>query len=187
MKHLLLFTVIVNFAFAVFAQKADLGSASAATTERIKWYTLKQAFELNKTQPKKIFVDVFTDWCGWCKRMDATTFTQPQIVKYMNEKYYAVKFNAEGMDTITFNGKVFTNPNPHIGERSTHQLTPILLGEQLSYPSFVIFNEKNEVLNSLKGYMTPQQIDPVLKFFGEDVFKMNMWDLFMKCYQTDIK
>jgi len=51
---------------------------------KINWMSFEEAYELNKTQPKKIFIDMWTYWCGWCKRMDATTFTNPVVVEYMN-------------------------------------------------------------------------------------------------------
>ena len=182
---LLLSISILLFQNVCIAQNNQSKSDNGKQPE-IKWYSLNEALELNKKNPKKIFVDVYTDWCGWCKKMETTTFNHPQIIQYMNEKYYAVKLNAEGKDTIVFNNKTFVNPSPNT-PKSTHMIAFEFLGNSISYPSFVFINEKNEMINSVKGYMTPQQIDPVLKFFGENVYTMNMWDLFMKCYQTDVK
>merc|ERR1711991_317837 len=68
--------------------------------------------------PKKVFIDLYTSWCGWCKRMDATTFKQKAIVEYMNQKYYAVKFDAETRDTVNFNGHTFTNSDPSFVKRA---------------------------------------------------------------------
>ena len=82
---------------------------SAGNGAKIKWYSFEEAYALNKKKPKKIMVDVFTEWCGWCKKMDAETFTNPVIVKYMNEHFYAVKFNAETGDTIRFRDTTYTN------------------------------------------------------------------------------
>lgn len=69
--------------------------------------TLKEAQEAQKKQPRKIVVDVYTGWCGWCKRMDATTFAHPEVVKYANENFYAVKFDAETQELVKFNGKEY--------------------------------------------------------------------------------
>ena len=52
-------------------------------------------------------MDVYTDWCGWCKRMDATTFENPAIAKYMSENFYCVKFNAESQKEVTFKGQKY--------------------------------------------------------------------------------
>ena len=61
---------------------------------------------------KRRFSLFYTSWCGWCKRMDGSTFSDPTIVNYMNAKYYCVKFDAETKDTIVFNGHQFVNSDP---------------------------------------------------------------------------
>ncbi len=62
----------------------------------VKWMSFEEAVERSKTEKRKIFIDVFTDWCGWCKVMDKNTFPDLVIAKLLsNEKFYPVKFNAE--------------------------------------------------------------------------------------------
>lgn len=119
----------------------------------VKWYTFEEAVELNKTQQRKIFIDVYTDWCGWCKKMDATTFNHPTIAKILNEQYYAVKFDAETSDTIKFSGQVFVNESNR--SRSPHQLAVALLQGKMSYPSVAYLNENNQLLTAVPGYYTP--------------------------------
>jgi uncharacterized protein YyaL (SSP411 family) len=60
----------------------------AVSGQGVKWYTLEQAIALNKKEPRKIMIDVYTDWCGWCKKMDITTFNNNVIADYLNSKYY---------------------------------------------------------------------------------------------------
>ena len=55
-------------------------------------------------------MDVYTDWCGPCKLMDKNTFQNPYVAAYVTEHYYAVKFNAEGNETINYYDNTFTNP-----------------------------------------------------------------------------
>ena len=61
---------------------------------------------------KKVFIDLYTNWCGWCKRMDLTTFSDPVIVNYIKNNYYTVKFDGETKDTIVFNNHQFINSDP---------------------------------------------------------------------------
>jgi len=125
-----------------------------------------EAVAANEKNPKLIFVDVYTNWCGWCKKMDAATFGNPVIANYMNKNYYSVKFNAEGGDTIKFAENTFVNPNAG-ASRSTHQFARALLDNQMSYPKFVIFNESIERLTIIPGYHEAKEFEPMVKFFGE--------------------
>jgi len=148
---------------------------SNAQKPKIEWLTFEQAFELNKTNPKKIFIDVYTDWCGWCKKMDSNTFTDKQIVELMNKHFYAVKLNAEMKDTVKFKSYTFINPTPN-ESRSVHQLAASLLNGQMSYPTTVYLDEGFNMLNPVPGYMTPESLEPFLKFYGENIFKTQSWE-----------
>ena len=141
-----------------------------SNAQKINWMTFEEAVKLNETAPKKIFIDMFTDWCGWCKKMDQTTFLNPEVVKYMNEHYYAVKFNAECNDTIDFAGYTFINQGGSNGRRGTHQLAAALLQGRMSYPSYVFMNEKNQLITVAPGYMEASEFMPVLKYIGSDAY-----------------
>lgn len=134
--------------------------------ESIQWKTWDEAVAANKKDPKLIFIDTYTDWCGWCKKMDASTFSNKVIADYMNEHYHAVKMDAEMKDTIEFNGYTFVNPNPN-AKRSTHQLAASLLDNKLSYPSFIILNQNFERMQILPGYKSPKQFEPIVRYFVE--------------------
>jgi thioredoxin-related protein len=165
------------------------GSFKIATTtevvvpEKIHWYTFQQAFDLNKTKPKKVFIDVYTEWCGWCKKMEATTFQDPHIIKLMNQYFYAVKLDAEMKDTVRMDTVRFVNPNPK-NPRSAHQLAMALLSNQMSYPTSVVLNEKFALLSQpIQGYMPAENLEPILVFLGEDISSKETWEEFSKNYK----
>ena len=60
--------------------------------EEVTWYDWNTGFELAKKEGKIAIIDCYTDWCGWCKKMDATTFEDPEVMKLMNESFVAIKF-----------------------------------------------------------------------------------------------
>ena len=152
--------------------------------EQIHWYTFQQAYDLCKTKPKKVFVDVFTEWCGWCKKMDATTFKDPKIIKLMNKYFYAVKLDAEMKDTITMDSTKFVNPNPN-ASRSPHQLAVALLNSQMSYPTTVYLSEKFALLSQpVPGYQTTESLEPILVFLGEELYNKQTWADFSKNYKS---
>lgn len=137
--------------------------------EKIKWYSFEEAVVLNKENPKKLFIDIYTDWCGWCKTLDKTTFSNPAIIKLMNQYYYAVKLNAERKDTVLYNGYAFINPNP-TGFRSPHQLASSLLKGQMGYPSMVFLDEKMGLITTIQSYLTPNDLEPALSWIGSDKY-----------------
>lgn len=151
---------------------AVLTSVSSLAQE-IKWVTLEEAIALQKKTPKKIMIDVYTNWCGPCKMLDKNTFHNPDVVKYVNENYYAVKFNAEGNERIDYKGKTYTNPgyNPELANRrnAAHELSRYF--QIQAYPTIVFMDEKGDVLAPIKGYQTPPQIELYLKMFKEDAHK----------------
>src|SRR5210317_1574139 len=81
-------------------------TVSTNAQEKIQWMSIEEAYALTLTEaaPKKIFIDVYTDWCGWCKRMDKATFQNPEVAAYMNAHYYNVKFDAEQKEAIEMLG-----------------------------------------------------------------------------------
>ncbi|MBS1538203.1 MAG: DUF255 domain-containing protein [Bacteroidetes bacterium] len=162
---------------------ANTSFVHAVEPEKIKWITFEEAVKLNQKEPRKIIVDVYTDWCGWCKKMDATTFSDPVIVKYVNQKYYAVKFNAETRDTLRFNGNTFA----YIPEYKANEFAVSLLNGQMSYPTTVYLNEKFEVLSPVPGYLKPAMLEKVLKYYGENTHTTTKWEEFQKTFVGEVK
>jgi len=158
-----------------------LSARGQDTTVTVKWYTFQEAIALNKANPKKFIIDVYTDWCHYCKLMDQNTFSDPTVAKYLNEHYYPVKFNAEGKDTITFADRKFVNQNT--GNRSPHEFAVALLQGRLSYPSIAFMNEQNQMMTVVPGYRTADQISPILVFLAEDYFKTINFDDFVKTFK----
>lgn len=159
---------------------------TASNSQEIEWVSFTKAMELNKTAPKKIFIDFYTDWCGWCKRMDATTFANPMVAQYMNEHFYAVKFNAEKEAAISIGDSTYTI-NPAAGRNGTHQLAIVLLNGKLSYPSFVFLDEKFNLLSPLQGFQTPDQFEAPLKYFGENTYLRSNWNDYQQTFQGSFK
>ncbi len=161
-------------------------SHEKGTPTKIKWYTFEEAVELNKKEPRMIFIDVYTNWCGYCKRMDATTFNHKKIAEYINKNYYAVKFNAESRDTIKFRNRTFVNPRP--GKvRSSHEFAISILQGKMGYPSFVFLDEEIKILTIVQGYSQAAEMEAIIKFFGKNVYKKQKWDDYKSKFVGDIK
>jgi len=173
MRRLSTFLIVLFISSLLIPAKAQENK-----DESITWYSFEKAIEINKAakkkKKKKFFVDVYTDWCGWCKKMDASTFTDKQVAEVMNKYFYAVKLNAERKDTVKYNGNIYVNPSPN-SSRSTHQLALTLLKGQLAYPSFVVMNKDESVITTIMGYREPKDLIPLLTYYGEDIYLTKTW------------
>ncbi|MCB9273170.1 MAG: DUF255 domain-containing protein [Lewinellaceae bacterium] len=144
--------------------------------ESITWHTWEEAQELMAKEPKKMFIDVYTDWCGWCKRMDKETFTDSGVAKYMNEHFYAVKFNAEQKEDIVYRGTTLSyRPS---SRRGVHDLAVSLLDGRMGYPSFVYLDENQDRISISPGYKTPDMMVKELKYIGGDFYKNTSFEQF---------
>jgi thioredoxin-related protein len=156
----------------------------------VKWVTMEQAQELVKKDPKPIFIDVYTNWCGPCKMLDRNTFSDPQVAAYINRHFHAVKFNAESGDPVTFNGQRYENPDYDPGRaqgrNGTHRLTYAIanVNGRIAYPTIVYMDSELNVLTPVQGYMTPEQMEPILAFFGEGHYKDKEYQAFINGFKS---
>ncbi len=156
----------------------------------VKWISFEEAVELSKKEKRKIFIDVYTDWCGWCKVMDNKTFTDPGIATLLNEKFYAVKFNAEQRADVVFNGHTFKFVQS--GRGGYHELAAALLNNKLSYPNFVFMNDEFQIVphlvpgydTSVPGYRKPEDFHIFLSYVGDDHFQKMRFEDYQKVYQS---
>jgi thioredoxin-related protein len=180
MKKIFIFITI-----AIFGISSIFGQTAGA--EKVKWYTPKEAFELQKKQPKKILIDIYTDWCGWCKKMDAETFTHPIIADFLNKYFYPVKFNAETSDSIIFGGHKFINDGK---SGRTHQFAMALFQAQNlqpGYPSIAYMDENLQLIRVWSGYWTPPQIEVWLHYVVDEKYKPLPLEEYQKTFVSQIK
>lgn len=134
----------------------------------LTWLSIGDALESAPQQNKKIVLDVYTDWCGWCKRMDRDVYANSDVAEYMNRKFLASKMNPEKSGKINYNGS----------EYSLAQF-----GQALGvrgYPATVFFNEKGEVLTMVAGYISAPEFLKILTYFGDDHYLTQTWEEFSR-------
>ena len=148
---------------------------AARPVDAVKWYSWQEAVALCKTAPRPIMVDTYTGWCGYCKKMDANTFSDAGIAGYLNANFYAVKFDAEMKDSFEFNNHVFK----YLPEYKTHELAVALLDGQLSYPTLVYLTGTFERIAISPGYKLPADLMPELEFVKTGAYSTMSMEQFL--------
>ena len=169
------FLVLLMFVPALLAS----GQATS-----VKWYSIEEAAALATTSPRPIFVDAYTDWCGWCKKLDKDTFSHPVIAEILNTKFYAVKFNAESKEPVIFQGRTFVNDG---SMGATHQLAYALLQGQLGYPTVVFLTAKSELITPVSGYKAAKDFEPMLEYFGGTNWQKQSYEDFLKTFTGKVQ
>ena len=161
-------------------------------SQEINWMSLDEAVVAQKTTPKNLIIDVYTNWCGPCKLMDRNTFANKYISKFINENFHAVKFNAEGNETVSFMDKVFQNPNFDVkrvnSRNGTHQFTRFL--GVSAYPTTIFLDKDMSLITPVRGYLIPKQLEIYLELFKNDQYKkitsQSDFDNFIKSFESNI-
>jgi thioredoxin-related protein len=156
-----------------FTLTTNQETAAKKKDSDVKWLSFAEASKLSGKHPKKIFIDVYTSWCGWCVKMEKTTFKDPNITKYLNDKYYAVKLNAESDNMITYKGKQMSERDL---ARNIFRAT--------GYPTTVYLDQDQNLLQPIPGYLEAEILDKILHYYGEDFYKTTSWEQFQANYNS---
>lgn len=159
--------------------------------EKISWKTMNEALEAQKKEPKKILVYFHAQWCPVCKRMNKT-YENQEVAKYINEHYYAVKFDVESNEQVDYQGKTYTNPNykPNAeikyGGNGAYNEFPRAMGVR-AFPTMVLFDEDGNPITSFPGYFSPKNIEPYLAVFATNEYKnidsKEKWETYVNNFQ----
>jgi len=158
---------------------------NATAQEEIKWYSIEEAVQLARQEPRIIVIDVYTDWCGWCKRMEATTFSDPEVADMMNHDFYPVKLNAEGKEDIVIGDRTYKFVDN--GRRGYHEMAAVVTRGRLSYPTISYVDASGKILEAAPGYKTPDQFRIYLAYYANGAYLTQTFDDFSAKYTAEAK
>jgi len=172
MKKIIYFCSLLAVSGLLFA----FSTAKNTETEpsKVEWLDWETAVERNKTDKRPFMVDVYTDWCGWCKRMDRDAFSDAQVADFLNKNFHPVKFNAEMKKKINWNNHDFEWVEG--GRNGVHMLAYSLLDGKMGYPAFVYLNEKMERIMISPGYKKAPDVMKELTFAKGGHYKQTSWE-----------
>ena len=181
------FLALITLCFSVsivFAQHgSETTSEESSDAPKINWLTFEEAYALHQEEPKKWVIDVWTTWSGWCKRMDATTFSDSLVIEHVNENFYAVSLDGEYKEDIQIADRTYSFVSE--GRRGYHQLPAELMGGKMSYPTIVFLGDDLKNLSSLPGYRNAKDFLQIVEFFEVlDTENPIKWEDFVESYES---
>lgn len=174
-------TLIASFlmiaALASVSWKQPASAPKPTGKGKVNWVTLKEAEGLWKTQKKPVLIDLYTDWCGWCKVMDKQTYSHEQVADYINSHFIPVKLDAETKEAIQWMGKGYAYNSSY----RVNMYAIYLTGGQLSFPTTVFIPADGSQPQPVPGFLEPKDIESILKYFGEGYYgKVAFQDFYKK-------
>jgi thioredoxin-related protein len=135
------------------------GSPSSESGSLVRWVSFDEAVVLANRENKKILIDVYTDWCGWCKKMDSEVYADPSIAGILTASFIAVKLNAESSNLLTFQGQKLTEEEFAAGAGVS------------GYPTTLFLDNAGTPITIVPGFHPSERFAPILRYIGEDHYK----------------
>jgi len=155
MKKLLLVLLVVSF-------------TSVSFSKDLAWKKFNVGIADAKKSGKKVLIDVYTDWCKWCKTMDTVTYKDKNIKTYLEKNFVLIKLNAEGNEQITYSGQKMSPGEFAQGMRVD------------GYPATLFMKTTGEPITVLPGFSEPKMFIHVLTFISENHFEKKSFEQYLK-------
>ena len=162
----LIVVALVGVGLSLFSCSRKDQRGTDSSSERIQWHSYNDGVALARNQNKKLLIDVYTDWCGWCKKMDSDVYTDEHIRTIIESNFIAVKLNAESSKDVTVG-------TDQLDEKSFARAMGVT-----GYPTTVFLESGAGPITKIAGYMEAKEFATVLRFIGEDHYKNTTFDKF---------
>lgn len=134
---------------------AVAGSAVADTPAQSRWRSWDQGLSEARASGHPVLVDVYTDWCGWCRRMDADVYSRADVREYLSRHFVTVKLNAESSENASYQGRTMSSRVLAAGFRVS------------GYPTTIFLRPDGQHLVNVPGYVPAERFLVLLQFVGE--------------------
>ena len=128
----------------------------ASSANLIQWHSYDEGMALGKAEGKKVFINFYATWCQYCRKMNKQTFTAPEIVSYLNENFISIKVDVERERQVA----------------SLYNISPL--------PDTWFISETGEGIGNKPGYMSAEDLLPVLQFIQTESYLKMSYAEFLK-------
>ncbi len=142
--------------------------ATPASTP-IRWHSLGSGLDEAKRARRPVLVDVVTDWCGWCKRMEKTTYTAAPVREYVGRTFVAIKLDAEDDEArARYDGRIHTTREFADRFRIT------------GYPTTLFLGQDGRLITMVPGYVKPERFMTVLRYIGDGHYRNQSFEAYSR-------
>lgn len=155
--------IAIGILIAAVLGYSESGTQKTANPDGFSWNKYDEGLKIAAQNKKPLMVDFYTDWCGYCKKLDKTTYADPTVAKYVKEHFVAVKINAESKESINLptgktNGAAIARSFGVTG-----------------YPAIWFLEPDGKKINFYPGYAPPDKFIHVLRYIGDGHYKKQSW------------
>lgn len=161
----------------------NISTATIKGKESLKWLSLEEAEAAMKIKKKAVLIDLYTDWCGWCKVMDKKTYTNPEVIKYIEENFYPVKIDAETKKSLTWKDKTYSYDQKY----RVNTFALYLTNGQLSFPTTIVLPADDAAPQIIPGYLKVPEMELVLRYFGDNHFGKTPFESYRNSFSASWK
>ena len=148
--------------------------------EKLEWMDINEMHLQMANEVRPVLIDLYTNWCYWCKVMDKKTYNNEKVIQYISEHFYPVKLNAESKDTVYWKGKSYSyNYNYKINDFALYATSG-----QVGFPATIIVPDEHSEPISIPGFLEPKEIEPILKYFGDGTYKTQSFVVFKATFKS---
>ena len=153
-KYILISAILITAIFNLSVQSQEL--------------TFDESIKKAGSENKKVIVDIYTDWCGWCKKMDRDVYESKPVKKITNKSFVIIKLDAEGSNKINYNGIEYTETGLALYFEAQGYPTTVFLEPD---GSVIEYKYNNYAMRNIPGYMRANEFKKVLKFIRDEKYK----------------
>ena len=148
----------------------------AAHAGPVAWRGWNEGLAAAAGGPKPVIVDVYTDWCGWCKRMDRDVYARSDVSEYLNQHFVMVRLNAESAERVSYAGRSLTARALSGGFEVT------------GYPTTIFLKPDGTHLVNVPGYIPADKFLKLVRFVGDGhMDRGESWEAYSKSSGTGAK